>query len=162
MANVLLASPSAFLRIGLLQQLRRRARRVVPVESATAEHALRRLADSTIDLAIVDDTLLAEADGDLLADALTRQARRALLIALYESHDATAAMAHGIPVIAGRTDGVLDMGGITRALHDTLDALAGSRPTWQPAALPATPAAVPGEPPEQAGSTVLLAPSSMW
>jgi two-component system chemotaxis response regulator CheB len=131
--NVLLASPSAFLRIGLLQQLRRRARRLVAVESSSAEQALRRLADGTIDLAIVDDTLLAEVNGDLLADALPRQARHALLIALREPRDPTAPAAAVIPVVAGRTDGVLDIAGITRALHDMLDALAGTKPTWQPA-----------------------------
>ena len=153
MANILLASPSAFLRIGLLQQLGRRDRRFVPLESSNTERALRLLADSTIDLAIVDDTLLTETDGDLLAHALSRYARRALLIALREPRDASAQLAHGIPVIVGRTDGILDMGGIARKLHHTLDALAGTKPTWRPAAQPERAATATREP---AGSAEII------
>jgi chemotaxis response regulator CheB len=134
MPNVLLASPSAFLRIGLMQQLRRRERRLVPVETSTAGQAVRALTDGAIDLAIVDDTLLAEADGDLLRDALTRHARRALLIALREPYEPSMSENDGIFAIAGRTDGVLDMGGIARALHDALDTLAGTKPVRRPAA----------------------------
>ena len=104
--------------MGLMQQLRRRERRLFPVETSTTEQAVRLLADGAIDLAIVDDTLLAEADGDLLHDALIRHARRAFLIALREPSEAAIPLAGEIPVIAGRTDGVLDMGGIARALHD--------------------------------------------
>jgi two-component system, chemotaxis family, protein-glutamate methylesterase/glutaminase len=153
MANILLVSPSAFLRIGLLQQLRRRNHRLVPLESSDAGQALRLLADSRIDLAIVDDTLLTGSDGDLLIDALRRYTRRALLIGLQEPHDVPARVAHGIPIIAGRTDGVLDMGGIARTLHDTLDALAGTKPTWQPTDRPEIPAAAPRQP---AGSAEII------
>jgi chemotaxis response regulator CheB len=138
MAKILLASPSAFLRIGLMQQLRRRPRRFVPLESSDAGQAVRLLAENRIDLAIVDDTLLADAEGDLLGDALTRYARRALLIALREPREAASPAADGVPVIAGRLDGVLDIGGIARALHETLDALAGTKPAERPADRPAT------------------------
>jgi chemotaxis response regulator CheB len=151
MPNVLLASPSAFLRIGLMQQLRRRGRRLVPIETSSTAQAVRLLADGTIDLAIVDDTLLAEAEGDRLRDALTRHARRALLIALREPHGPSIADSSGIFVIAGRTDGVLDVGSIARALHDALDSPAGTKPIRQPVAQP-TPATScmhkPTEPPE--------------
>jgi hypothetical protein len=89
--------------MGLMQQLRRRERRLFPVETSTTEQAVRFLADGAIDLAIVDDTLLAEADGDLLHDALIRHARRAFLIALREPNEAAIPLAGEIPVIAGRT-----------------------------------------------------------
>src|SRR6266702_7348776 len=134
-SSVLLASPSTFLRIGLMQQLRGRQRRFVPIEAVTAGEAARFLAGRTIDLAIVDDTLLAETDGDRLQDALTRHSRQALLIALCEP-SRTPPVPTPIPVIAGRLDGVLDMGGIARALGDALDALA-TGPVRQPATRPA-------------------------
>src|SRR5262249_21078142 len=159
MSNVLLASPSAFLRMGLMQQLRRRERRLVPVETSTTEQAVRFLADGTIDLAIVDDTLLAEADGDLLHDALIRHARRAFLIALREPSEAAIPLAGEIPVIAGRTDGVLDMGGIARALHCSLDAPPARRPFQRPAANPAAPAVCPRDPVKPA-EIILVAAST--
>ncbi len=132
MPSVLLASPSAFLRIGLTQQLRGQRRRFIPIEATTAAETARLLAGRTFDLAIVDDTLLAEADGDRLHEALTRHARQALLIALREPSQTPASIARAVPVIAGRLDGVLDMGGIARALHDALESLAATRPVRRP------------------------------
>jgi two-component system, chemotaxis family, protein-glutamate methylesterase/glutaminase len=143
MPSVLLASPSTFLRIGLMQQLRRRQRKFVPVEAVTAGEAARVLAGRTIDLAIIDDTLLAETDGDRLQEALARHTRQALLIALREPLIAlrepcgTPPPIPGTIVIAGRLDGVLDMGGIARALDDALDALAAIRPVRRPSTQPA-------------------------
>jgi two-component system chemotaxis response regulator CheB len=161
MANVLLASPSAFLRIGLMQQLRRRQRRLVPFESADAGQALHLLTENTIDLAIVDDTLLADADGDQLNDALARHARRAVLIALRERREVVAVPIDGMPVIVGRSDGILDMGGIARALHDTLDTLAGIKPVARPAPAdrPATSAACARDP-EDPAEIILVAAST--
>jgi two-component system chemotaxis response regulator CheB len=136
MPNVLLASPSTFLRIGLMQQLRRRQRKFVPIEAITADDAAGLLAGRTIDLAIVDDTLLGETGGDRLQEALARHTRPALLIALRESCERPPIL--GTIVIAGRLDGVLDMGGIARALDDALDALAVARPARRSATQPAT------------------------
>jgi two-component system chemotaxis response regulator CheB len=132
MPNVLLASPSAFLRIGLMQQLRRRERRFAFVETSTTGQTARLLLDSTIDLAIVDDTLLADADGERLRDVLLLHVRKAVLIAMAEpgQPDMTS---DALPVIAGRTDGVLDMGGIARALDLALDTPAAPRPLQRPA-----------------------------
>jgi chemotaxis response regulator CheB len=158
MPNVLLASPSAFLRIGLMQQLRRRERRLVPVETSTAGQAVRSLTDGTIDLAVVDDTLLAEAEGDLLRDAMARHARRTLLIALREPYERSPSENGRILVIAGRTDGVLDMGGIARALHDALDALAGTKPVRRPAAQPTTTMGT--REPAKAAEIILIAAST--
>jgi chemotaxis response regulator CheB len=137
MPSVLLASPSTFLRIGLMQQLRRRQRKFVPLEAVTPGEAARLLAGGTIDLAIIDDTLLADTDGERLQAALMRHARQALLIALREP-SRTSPLPGTVPVIAGRLDGVLDMGGIARALDDALDALTATRPVRRPATRPAT------------------------
>jgi two-component system chemotaxis response regulator CheB len=136
MPSVLLASPSTFLRIGLTQQLRRRQRKFVPIEAVSAEDAARLLTGRAIDLAIVDDTLLAEAEGDRLQEALARYTRPALLIALREPGERQP-IPGAISVIAGRLDGVLDMGGIARALDDALDALAVARPARRSATQPA-------------------------
>jgi two-component system, chemotaxis family, protein-glutamate methylesterase/glutaminase len=133
MQRVLLASPSAFLRIGLMQQLRRRERRFAFVETSTTGQTARLLLDSAIDLAIVDDTLLADADGERLRDVLLRYARKAVLIAMGGLGQPAPAL---MPVIAGRTDGVLDMGGIARALDHALDTPAAPRPLQRHAAPP--------------------------
>jgi two-component system, chemotaxis family, protein-glutamate methylesterase/glutaminase len=145
MPNVLLASPSAFLRIGLMQQLRRRERRFAFVETSTTGQTARLLLDSAIDLAIVDDTLLADADGKRLRDALLRYARKALLIAMEEPRRPDPAT-DAIPVIAGRTDGVLDMGGIARALEHALDTPTAPRPIERPSEPPSSAAACPRAP----------------
>jgi two-component system chemotaxis response regulator CheB len=135
MPSVLLASPSTFLRIGLAQQLRRHPRRFIPIEAATTAETTRLLAGRSIDFAIVDDTLFADVGADLLQEALMRHARQTLLIALREP---PAPVASAMPAIAGRLDGVLDMGGIARALRGALDALAATRPVRRPAALSVT------------------------
>jgi len=136
MPSVLLASPSTFLRIGLMQQLRRQQRRFDPIEAVTAGEAARVLAGRAIDLAIVDDTLLGETGGDLLQETLTRHTRQTLLIALREPCGTPPIP--GAIVIAGRLDGVLDMGGIARALDGALDALAVARPARRAATQQAT------------------------
>lgn len=137
MPSVLLASPSTFLRIGLMQQLRRQQRRFVPIEAVSADDAARLLAGRAIDLAIIDDTLLAGTGGDRLQEALARHTRPALLIALREPCGTTA-MPGTVSVIAGRLDGVLDMGGIARALNEALEALAATRPVRRTATQPAS------------------------
>jgi two-component system chemotaxis response regulator CheB len=158
MPSVLLASPSTFLRIGLTQQLRRHERRFVPTEAATTAETARLLAGRGVDLAIVDDTLFTEVDGDRLHQALTRHARQTLLIALREPPWASP-VASTTPVIAGRLDGVLDMGGIARALDDALDALAATRPGRQRHAQPAA-TTVGARDPTRPAEIILMAAST--
>jgi two-component system, chemotaxis family, protein-glutamate methylesterase/glutaminase len=158
MPNVLLASPSAFLRIGLMQQLRRRERRFAFVETSTTGQAARLLLDNAIDLAIVDDTLLADVEGERLRDVLLRYARKALLIAMGGPRRSDPA-ADAIPVIAGRTNGILDMGGIARALNHALDTPAAPRPMQRPEAPPSS---VPGcgREPARRAEIILVAAST--
>jgi two-component system, chemotaxis family, protein-glutamate methylesterase/glutaminase len=158
MPNVLLASPSAFLRIGLMQQLRRRERRFAFVETSTTGQTARLLLDNAIDLAIVDDTLLADADGERLRDVLLRHARKALLIAMGDPGQSEPA-AGALPVIAGRTDGVLDMGGIARALDHALDTPAVPRLLQRSAAVPPSSATCRREPARPA-EIILVAAST--
>jgi hypothetical protein len=53
-----LASPSTFLRMSLIQQLRRRKARIVCIEAATGTEAVNSFAGGRIDLAIVDNALM--------------------------------------------------------------------------------------------------------
>jgi chemotaxis response regulator CheB len=125
---VLVASASAFLRIGLVQQLRRRQGgghgRIAPVEAATATEAVRTLAAGGINLAIVDDALMAAPAGDRLVAALERHHERALVIATREPQRIPAANIAALRVIPGVVDGVLNMGAIARALPAALDDVA--------------------------------------
>jgi two-component system chemotaxis response regulator CheB len=127
-STVLIASSSAFLRIGLVQQLRRRQGSVVAVEAATAVEAVRILAAGGIDLAIVDDVMVASPAGDRLFAAIERLHERALLIARREPQAMPLAGGAGtMRVIPGVIDGVLDMGAIARALPAALDEVAVER-----------------------------------
>jgi two-component system chemotaxis response regulator CheB len=126
-STVLIASPSAFLRIGLIQQLRRRQRSIVFAEAATAAEALRILAAGGIGLAIVDDVLMASPAGDRLLAAIERHHGRALVIATCEPPGMPPAGAGTVRVIPGVVDGVLDMGAIARALPAALDEVAVER-----------------------------------
>jgi chemotaxis response regulator CheB len=124
---VLIASASAFLRIGLVQQLRRRQGghgRIAPVEAATATEAVRTLATGRIDLAIVDDALMASPTGDRLVARLERHHERALVIATREPQRMPATSIGTLRVIPGMVDGVLNMGAIARALPAALDEVA--------------------------------------
>jgi chemotaxis response regulator CheB len=124
---VLVASASAFLRIGLVQQLRRRQgghRGIVPVEAATATEAVRTLAAGGINLAIVDDALMAAPAGDRLVATLERHHERALVIATREPQRMPPASIGSLRVIPGVIDGVLNMGAIARALPAALDEVA--------------------------------------
>jgi two-component system, chemotaxis family, protein-glutamate methylesterase/glutaminase len=159
MPNVLLASPSAFLRIGLMQQLRRRERRFAFVETSTTGQTVRLLLDGAIDLAIVDDSLLADADGERLRDVLLQHVRKAVLIAMREPEQSDMT-SHVLPVIAGRTDGVLDMGGIARALDLALDTPAAPRPLQRPATPSPGSAACCPRTPSRPAEIVLVAAST--
>jgi chemotaxis response regulator CheB len=124
---VLIASASAFLRIGLAQQLRRRQGghgRIAPLEAVTATEAVRTLATGGIDLAIVDDALMASPTGDRLVARLERHHERALVIATREPQRMPATSIGTLRVIPGIVDGVLNMGAIARALPAALDEVA--------------------------------------
>jgi two-component system chemotaxis response regulator CheB len=124
MSNVLIASASAFLRIGLAQQLRRRQRSIVALEAATATEAVRTLSGGGINLAIVDDALMAPPTGDRLLARLERRHERALIIATREPQRMPLVSAGALRVIQGGVDGVLNMGAIARALPMALDEVA--------------------------------------
>lgn len=126
MSAVLVASPSAFLRIGLVQQLRRCQGDggIVPVEAATATQAMQTLAAGGINLAIVDDALMAPPAGDRLVTTLERRHQRALVIATREPQRIPPASIGALRVIPGIVDGVLNMGVIARALPAALDEVA--------------------------------------
>jgi two-component system chemotaxis response regulator CheB len=141
-SSVLVASPSAFLRIGLLQQLRRRQGNIVPAEAATAAEAVRILAGGGVDLAIVDDALMVTPAGNRLVAAIERHHGRALVIATREPQGAPPASTGTLRVISGVVDGTLDMGVIARSLPTALDEVAvarGIRPA--PAGAPRVPLA---------------------
>jgi chemotaxis response regulator CheB len=125
-STVLVASPSAFLRIGLLQQLRRRRGSIVPAEAATAAEALRILGGGEIDLAIVDDALLETPSGDRLIATIERHGR-ALVIATRPQQPTPCACPGTLRVIPGVVDGVLSMGAIARSLPAALDDVAVER-----------------------------------
>ena len=145
MSRVLVASPSAFLRIGLLQQLRRRQGNqgnIVPAEAATAADAVRILAGGGIDLAIVDDALMVTPAGDCLVAAIERHHGRALVIATREPQGTQPASSGTLRVISGVVDGTLDIGAIARSLPMALDEVAVARGI-RPAGAPLVPIAEP-------------------
>jgi chemotaxis response regulator CheB len=119
MNGALIASPSAVLRIGLVQQLRRHRPKLAPVEAANIVDAMRILGDSRIDLAIVDDALLAATDSERLHRMLPG---RVLVIAT--RGPPTQLLTGGAPAIDGTIDGMVNLGAIARALPQVLDALA--------------------------------------
>ena len=145
MSRVLIASPSAFLRIGLLQQLRRRQGNqgnIVPAEAATAAEAVRILAGGGIDLAIVDDALMVTPAGDRLVAAIERHHGRALVIATREPQATQPARTGTLRVISGVVDGRLDIGAIARSLPTALDEVAVARGIQRaPAGAPLVPIA---------------------
>ncbi|MGA2288750.1 chemotaxis protein CheB [Bradyrhizobium sp.] len=120
----MVASASAFLRIGLIQQLRRRRSRMVALEAATVAEAMRILAGGGIDMAIVDDALTVPPAGDRLVAMIERQPGRTLVIATHQQREVPPTWADRVRVIQGVIDGVLDMGAIARALPAALDEVA--------------------------------------
>jgi two-component system chemotaxis response regulator CheB len=131
-STVLVASPSAFLRIGLLQQLRRRQGGIVAAEAATAAEAVRILGGGAIDLAIVDDALLQTPTGDRLFATIKRHHGGALVIATREPQGMPCAGAGTLRVIPGVVDGILSMGAIARSLPAALDEVAVERGLRRP------------------------------
>jgi two-component system, chemotaxis family, protein-glutamate methylesterase/glutaminase len=141
-SSVLVASPSAFLRIGLLQQLRRRQGGIAPTEAATAAEAARILEAGGIDLAIVDDVLMVAPSGDRLIATIGRHHGRTLVIATREPQRMPPASTGALRVIPGVVDGILNMGAIARSLPAALDEVAVERGSRRaPAGAPQAPAA---------------------
>ncbi len=132
MSTFLVASPSTFLRIALIQQLRRRQGRIVCTEATTEAEAVKIFAGGGIDLAIVDNALLAGPAGDRLTATIERRRGRSLVIETREPGTAARAGGGTLRVISGVVDGTLDMGAIVRSLPAALDEAAvewGMRPT---------------------------------
>jgi two-component system, chemotaxis family, protein-glutamate methylesterase/glutaminase len=125
--TVLIASPSTFLRMALIQQLRRRRRSIACAEAATAIEAAKIFAGGGIDLAIVDNALLATPTGERLIAAIERHDGRGLLIETCEPKSTPPAGARTLRVISGVVDGTLDMGAIARSLPVALDEVAVER-----------------------------------
>ena len=140
MSTVLVASPSTFLRIALIQQLRLRQRSIVCAEATTEAEAVKLFAGGGIDLAIVDNALMAGQAGDSLTATIKRRQGRSLIIETREPGSAAPAGGGMLRVISGVVDGTLDMGAIARSLPAALDEVAverGIRPT--PFSAPLTP-----------------------
>ena len=127
MNKVLIASPSTFLRMALIQQLRRRRRSIVCAEAATGAEAGTIFAGGGIDLAIVDNALLPTPAGARLIATLERHDGRGLLIETCAPKITPPAGARTLRVISGAVDGTLDMGAIARALPAALDEVALER-----------------------------------
>jgi two-component system, chemotaxis family, protein-glutamate methylesterase/glutaminase len=131
--TVLIASPSTFLRMALIQQLRRRRRNIVCAEAATGTEAAKIFAGGGIDLAIVDNALLATPAGERLIATIERHDGRGLLIETREPKSPPPAGARTLRSISGVVDGTLDMGAIAHSLPAALDEVAvergGGRPT---------------------------------
>jgi two-component system chemotaxis response regulator CheB len=130
--TVLIASPSTFLRMALIQQLRRRRRSIVCVEATTGTDAAKIFAGGGIDLAIVDNALLATLAGERLIATIERQDGCGVLIETLEPKSTSPPGARTLRVISGVVDGTLDMGAIARSLPAALDEVAverGRRPT---------------------------------
>jgi two-component system chemotaxis response regulator CheB len=126
LSTILVASPSAFLRIALVQQLRRRQGRVVCTESATASEAERIVAGGGINVAIVDSVLLTPPTGDSLIASIERHLGCALVIATRKGSMRPPGTA-ALRVIPGAVDGTLDMGAIASSLFSALDEVAVER-----------------------------------
>jgi hypothetical protein len=122
---VLIASPSTFLRIALVQQLRRRPN-VLCTEAATATEAETLVAGGGINLAILDSVLLPSPTGDSLVASIERHLGSALVIATREGGLRPPGTAT-LRVISGVVDGNLDMGAIASSLPSALDDVAVER-----------------------------------
>ncbi len=132
MSTVLVASPSTFLRIALIQQLRRRQKSIVCTEATTEAEAAKIFAGGGIDLAIIDNALMTGPAGDRLTATVERHQGRSLVIETREPGMAAPAGSGTLRVISGLVDGALDMGAIARLLPAALDEVAaerGIRPT---------------------------------
>jgi two-component system chemotaxis response regulator CheB len=126
LSTVLIASPSTFLRMALVQQLRRRQGNILPIEAATVAEAEKIVTGGGINLAIVDSVLLPCPTGDGLIASIERQLGSVLVIATQEGGMRPPETAT-LRVISGVVDGNLDMGAIAASLPSALDEIAAER-----------------------------------
>jgi len=123
MTAALVGSPSSFLRMSLARQLRLRWQDLLIIEAANAAEGMRVVAESAIDLAIVDEALLTEGSGANLAVALSFIAKRTILIATGNAPHLASPLRQAFLLIDGEIEGVLNMGAISSALPHALDRL---------------------------------------
>ena len=123
MSTALVGSPSSFLRMSLARQLRQRWQDLLTMEAASAAEAMRIVAESAIDFAIVDEALLTERTGANFAAALSFIAKRTILIATGSAPRLAPTLRESFLVIDGEIEGVLNMGAISSALPHALDHL---------------------------------------
>jgi two-component system chemotaxis response regulator CheB len=143
MAAVLVASPSAFLRMSLIRQLKQRGENRRTLEASSAAEAMRLLGEGTIEIALVDEALLAAWTEDGFAAAPGLDIERTVLIATGSTPPLAPQIRESFLVIDGTIEGVLNMGAIASALPRALDQLAAQprRRRAPSAAVPAPPAA---------------------
>jgi two-component system chemotaxis response regulator CheB len=157
MSAALVGSPSSFLRMGLSQQLRARWQTLRTMEATTAAEAMRIVAESTIDVAIVDEALLTERTGANLAAALSLIAKRTILIATGGASRLAPSLRESFLVIDGEIEGVLNMGAISSALPHALDHLVtATNRRYTPSAVATTSRPIPMKPAE----AILMAAST--
>jgi len=124
MGAVLIASASAFLRMSLVRQLKQRGERFLTREAASTAEAMRILGEDTIEIAIVDEALLAAWTEDNFAAAPGLDIKRTVLIATGSAPPLAPQIRESFLVIDGEIEGVLNMGAIASALPRALDHLA--------------------------------------
>jgi voltage-gated potassium channel Kch len=124
MCAVLVASPSAFLRMSLVRQLKQHRESFRTTEAASAAEAMRILREGTVEIAIVDEALLSAWTEESFAAAPCLDAKRTVLIATGTAPPLTPRIRDTFVVIDGEIEGVLNMGAIASALPLALDRLA--------------------------------------
>jgi two-component system chemotaxis response regulator CheB len=147
MVPVLVASPSAFLRMSLVRQLKQRCESLQTFEASSAAEARLILSEGTIEIAIVDEALLAALTEENFAAAPGLDARRTILIATGTAPPLAPQIRESFLVIDGEIEGVLNMGAIASALPQALDHLA-ARPRRRHAPSATAPRAVSSRCPE--------------
>ena len=157
MSAVLVASASAFLRMSLVRQLRQRGEQLRTMEAASAAEAMRILSEGIVEIAIVDEALLAAWSDESLGAAARLDAKRTVLIATGTAPPIAPQIRGSFLVIDGEIEGVLNVGAITSALPQALDHLAAvPRRHRAPSATATAPRAVPPRNPE----VILIAAST--
>jgi hypothetical protein len=143
MGAVLVASPSAFLRMSLVRQLKQHRESLRTMEAASAAEAIRILGEGIVEIAIVDEALLTAWTEDSFGTASGLDADRTVLIATGTAPPLAPQLRGSFLVIDGEIEGVLNMGAIASALPLALDRLAAlPRRRRAPTAIATAPRAV--------------------
>jgi chemotaxis response regulator CheB len=144
--------------MSLARQLKQRWQNLPTMEAASAAEAMRIVAESAIDFAIVDEALLTDRTGANLAAALSLIGKRTILIATGSAPRLAPALRQSFLVIDGEIEGVLNMGAISSALPHALDHLitASSRRYTPSATTPTSRNPIPTKAPE----AILIAAST--